>query len=89
MNLFKKKNEEPKTVQEIQQKTMDIQFGVLRTSLEMNALRQKLRELEALLNEQIREWETLTKLKDATKEKIKGEINETIANGEKNPSALI
>lgn len=88
MKLFKKKDP-PKTVQEIQQEIMDKQFTVLKKFLETNAIKHKLRQLEVETNEAIREWEILTKLMNDTKEKIKGEINETITNAEKNPSALI
>lgn len=88
MKLFKKK-EAPKTVQQIQQEIMDVQFAVLKHFLEINALKHKLREIEVDASEKIRHWETLTKLMSDTKEKIKGEIDETITNAEKSSSALI
>lgn len=89
MNLFKKKKQAPKTVQEIQQEIMDKQFTVLKKFLEANALKYKLKELEVETNELIREWEVLTKLMSETKDKIKEEINDTITNGSKPDSALI
>jgi len=88
MSLFKKK-EKPKTVQEIQQEIMDVQFAVLKSFLEMNALKYKMKEMEVDTQKQIQHWEVLTKVLEQTKGKIKEEINETIANAEKNPSALI
>jgi len=88
MSLFKKK-EKPKTVQEIQQEIMDVQFSVLKSFLEVNALKYKMKEMEVDTQNQIQHWESLTKLLEQTKGKIKEEINETIATAEKNPSALI
>jgi len=88
MSLFKKK-EKPKTVQEIQQEIMDIQFSVLRGFLEINALKYKMKELEVDTQKQIQHWEALTKLMAETKGKIKDEIDETIANGSKADTTLI
>lgn len=88
MKLFGKKVK-PKTIQELQQEIMDKQFSVLRGFLEQNALKTKLRELEVDTNKSIQEWEKLTREMNDTKEKIKEEINDTIANGTKTDSALI
>lgn len=88
MKLFKKKAP-PKTIQEIQQEIMNVQFEVLKKFLEMNALKFKMREMEVDTNELIHNWETLTKVMDQNKQKIKDEIDETIAKNTKSDSALI
>lgn len=88
MKLFGKKVK-PKTVQELQQEIMDIQFAVLKGFLEQNALKTKLRGMEVDNNKLIQEWEKLTKEMNDTKSKIKDEIDETIANSQKPDSTLI
>lgn len=88
MSLFKRK-EKPKTIQELQQEVMDHQFDVLKGFLEINALKHKTRELELEINRKIQSWEKLTRVMADTKEKIKGEINETIEQGKRADETLI
>ena len=88
MKLFGKKVK-PKTIQELQQEIMDLQFGVLKGFLEQNALKNKLRAMEVDTTKMIQEWEKLTREMNDVKEKIKGEIDETISEGTKSDSTLI
>lgn len=88
MSLFRKK-EKPRTIQEIQQEIMDLQFSVLKGFLEMNALKYKMKELEVDTNKKIQTWEKLTKQINETKEKIKDEIDETISLGKRADETLI
>lgn len=88
MNLFKKKKD-IKTVQELKQEIMDIQFEVLKGFLEMNAIKNKIEAIQAAIDKKINDWQILTKQLDDTKDKIKEEINDTISNGTKTNSELI